>query len=204
MSQAFLFDLDGVIVDSEKEYTRIWDQVGKTFPTGVKDFAIKIKGTTLDDILSTYYPEPETARKVKEKLYKLEGEMKFEVYSGAKILLESLRSLNYPCALVTSSNEDKMNLLWEQHPELRSYFNAIVTAEIVDHSKPDPEGYLKAAELLGMDPKNCAVVEDSLQGVKAGKAAGCFVIGVQGTLPAETLKPYSDIITDTSYSNILL
>lgn len=63
-------------------------------------------------------------------------------------------------------------------------------------SKPDPQGYLMAADAIGVPIEDCAVVEDSLQGVKAGRKSGAFVIGVANTLPAEVLQPYSDVIVD--------
>lgn len=191
--EAFLFDLDGVIVDSEKVYTTIWEQINAAYPTGVEGFATKIKGTTLSNILSTYYPDPSEATKVEQMLYDLEGKMKFPVIPGALKLLNKLKELNIPAALVTSSNEVKMAHLWSQHPELKGFFDVIVTADLVTKSKPDPEGYLKAAELLGKDPKKCVVVEDSLQGVMAGTNAGAFVIGVPGTLSADTLRPHSNM-----------
>lgn len=200
--KAYLFDLDGVIVDSETEYTRIWEQIGLAFPTGVEDFARKIKGTTIDNILSTYYPEPERASGVRQMLYDLEENMDFPVFDGARRLLDELKDREVPCALVTSSNEVKMRVLWSRNPWLRDYFHVVVTADMVSRSKPDPEGYLKGASLLGFRPGECTVVEDSLQGVKAGRSAGCRVIGVAGTLPADVLAPYSDILTDVSYSNI--
>lgn len=202
MSKAFLFDLDGVLVDSETEYTRIWEKIGNEFPTGVEELARKIKGTTIDNILATYFPEPERGSAVRARLYELEGNMRFNVFPGARLLLDALKAKGIPCALVTSSNNVKMRLLWSQNPSLKDYFQAIVTADQVKRSKPDPEGYLKAADMLGIDPKECTVVEDSLQGVKAGKNAGCRVIGVAGTLPAEVLAPFSDILTDTSYSGL--
>lgn len=202
MSKAYLFDLDGVLVDSETEYTRIWEKIGNEFPTGIKDLARRIKGTTIDNILATYFPEPERGSAVRARLYELEGSMSFNVFPGARLLLDTLKEGGIPCALVTSSNNVKMRLLWGQNPDLKDYFQAIVTADQVKRSKPDPEGYLKAAEMLGMDPKDCTVVEDSLQGVKAGKNAGCRVIGVAGTLPAEVLAPFSDILTDTTYSGL--
>ena len=68
---------------------------------------------------------------------------------------------------------------------------------MISHSKPDPEGYLLGARLAGASPCNCAVFEDARQGVMAGKASGAYVVGIAGTLPADALFPYSDIVVDT-------
>lgn len=193
----FLFDLDGVLIDSEKEYSRIWATVNSEYPTGVADLEVKIKGCTLDKILDDYYPDMATRKNVVDRLYELEGKMHYEYLPGAYELLSALKDGNYSAAMVTSSNDDKMRHLDEELPDIRSFFNAIVTADQITKSKPDPEGYLKGAELLDKDIENCVVFEDSLQGVKAGKGAGALVVGVAGTLPREVLMPYSDIVVDS-------
>lgn len=192
----FLFDLDGVLIDSEREYSRIWATVNSEYPTGIPDLEIKIKGCTLDKILDDYYPDYAIRQKVVKRLYELEGKMHYEYLPGAYELLSELRRRSYPAAMVTSSNNDKMRHLDEELPDIRVFFETIVTADQIKKSKPDPEGYLKGAKLLDRDIKMCVVFEDSLQGVKAGNAAGAFVVGVAGTLPYDVLAPYSDIVVD--------
>lgn len=192
-----LFDLDGVLVDSEKEYTRIWNQIESEYPTGVEDFARKIKGTNLDDILTRYYPDPTLRNMVRQRLYELEGKMKYDYCPGAERVLTHLRKAGIPIALYTSSNHKKMEHLYRDLPDIRQYFDCIVLGDMVKESKPSPEGYIIAAEGLGLSAGHWAVVEDSLQGVKAGRASGGKVIGVAGTLPAEIIQPYSDLVIDS-------
>lgn len=194
---AVLFDLDGVLVDSENEYTRIWNLIDNLFPTGVENFATKIKGTNLMDILSRYYPNPLVRKDVEKRLYEEEEKMAYRYCPGAERLLSDLKEKHIPIALYTSSNHAKMEHLYRDIPELKEMFDAVVLGDMVSASKPDPEGYLMAAGLLDISPSQCVVIEDSLQGVKAGKAAGCRVIGVSGTLSSLALKPYSDLITDS-------
>ncbi|MDE6271837.1 MAG: HAD family phosphatase [Muribaculaceae bacterium] len=196
-SFGILFDLDGVLVDSEREYTRIWNQIEQEYPTGIEDFARKIKGTNLNDILSRHYPDPAIRAKVEQRLYELEGQMKYDYCPGAENVLKKLKSAGFPIALYTSSNHVKMEHLYRDIPEIREYFDYIVLGDMVKESKPSPEGYLKAAEGIGLTAGQWIVVEDSLQGVKAGKASGGKVIGVAGTLPAEVLAPYSDVVIDS-------
>ena len=193
----FLFDLDGVLIDSEKEYSRIWSTVNTEIPSGVTTLEEKIKGCTLDKILDDYYPDPKIREKVIARLYELEGEMKYEYTPGAEQLLKQLRHNGISTALVTSSNDVKMKHLDEELPDIRNYFDYIVTADQITRSKPDPEGYLLGAEKIGCEIRDCVVFEDSLQGVKAGKASGGYVIGVAGTLSRETLAPYSDRVVDS-------
>lgn len=197
MRRAFLFDLDGVLINSEKEYTRIWETIEKKYPTGVENFALKIKGTTLEDILDRHFPDPVIRPKVEDMLYELEAAMTYQYCDGAKELLETLKERNIPMSLYTSSNSYKMNHLYKDLPDIKNYFGSVITGEMVTESKPNPEGYIKAAKSLGYDPKDCIVVEDSLQGVRAGHNAGAYVIGVAGTLPAHTLEPEADFVVDS-------
>lgn len=192
---ACLFDLDGVLVDSERIYTKIWEAIECQWPTGIENFAYKIKGTTLEDILERYFPD-EVRDKVIRELIRLEGMMVYAPLPGAIEFIDSLRSCDIPIALVTSSNGLKMEHLWTDMPGFKEKFDVIITGDEVKCSKPDPEGYLAAAKALGVDPQRCAVFEDSLQGVKAGKAAGAYVVGVAGTLKAEDIAPYSNTVVD--------
>lgn len=192
-----LFDLDGVLVDSEREYTLIWERINKEFPTDVPNFAERIKGTTLENILSLHYPDPEVRKNVERRLLEEESKMVYRYCPGAHELLEDLRRSNVPMALFTSSNEIKMDHLYNDIPGIKDYFDVIITGDMVRHSKPDPEGYLKAARELGLKNGKWVVVEDSLQGVKAGKASGGSVMGVAGTLPAEVLAPYCNEVVET-------
>ena len=192
---ACLFDLDGVLVDSERIYTKIWEAIEKHWPTGIENFAYKIKGTTLEDILERHFPE-EAREDITKELLRLEGMMIYGPMPGAIEFIDALKAKGIPVALVTSSNGLKMDHLWHDMPGFKEKFDVIITGDEVSNSKPDPEGYLAAAKALGVDPKRCAVFEDSLQGVKAGNAAGAFVIGVAGTLKASDIQPFSDIVVN--------
>lgn len=192
----FLFDLDGVLIDSERRYTEIWGEINQLIPTGVMGFEHKIKGTTLEDILTCYFSEenrPEVVRILKER----EQNMVYDYCRGAEKFLSQIRQAGLRSAIVTSSNEVKMSRLWDQMPHLRDFFTAVIDGNMVSRSKPDPEGYLKGASAIGASPESCVVFEDSLQGVKAGKAAGAYVVGIAGTLPAATIRPYCDTVINT-------
>lgn len=193
--KAFLFDLDGVIIDTESKYSEIWHEIDRLFPTGVENFPKRIKGSTLEAILGNYYPEPELRQQVTDKLYELEGKIIYEYCAGAREFLDYLKGKKIPTVLVTSSNNIKMAKLWDQLPDLKEKLDHVITGDMVEKSKPDPEGYLNGIGMLGLSPEECAVVEDSQQGVVAGRNAGAFVIGVSGTMSPDELNPWCDIIT---------
>lgn len=192
-----LFDLDGVLVDSEHEYTEIWNRINTEFPTEVPNFAERIKGTTLENILMLHYPDPDVRRKVEKRLLEEEAKMVYKYCKGAHALLNDLKANNVPMALFTSSNDIKMAHLYRDIPGIKDYFDVIITGDMVNRSKPDPEGYILAANKLGLQSGNWIVVEDSLQGVKAGEASGGAVLGIGGTIKPEILAPHCNRVADT-------
>lgn len=191
--RAALFDLDGVLIDSESVYTVFWDNIEKIYPTGIPDFANAIKGSTLSSIMDLY-PDSEVKANVLERLKEQERTMKFEIFDGVIDFLEDLKAHDIPCAIVTSSNERKMDKLFHQHPRFKDYFKVIVTDSQVTRSKPDPQGYLLAARQLDCDPANCCVFEDSYFGLEAGRRAGAKVVALSTTNPASTLEGKADKI----------
>lgn len=198
---AILFDLDGVIIDTEGAYTLFWDSIEKIYPTGISDFAHAIKGTNLNKILLNYDSE-DVRNDIVNRLDLFEADMDFPVYDAITDFLDSLSDAGIRRALVTSSADSKMAQVYQKLPWLRSRFDVIVTGSMVTHSKPDPEGYLTAARLLGEDPSRCVVAEDSIQGLQAGRAAGAKVIGLTTTNSRKAVEPLADEVLDswTGYS----
>ena len=196
--RAVLFDLDGVLVDTEGIYTRFWDDVERIYPTGVPNFATAIKGTTLTDILDRYFPDAEVQDKIHELLKRQEREMVYETFDGVIPMLRELRRRGVRTAIVTSSNRRKMASLFSAIPELETLADTIVTDEDVTESKPSPQGYLLAASRLGIEPEHCAVVEDSLAGLRSGRAAGALVIGISTTNAEEKIRPLSDVVLSSA------
>lgn len=191
-----MFDLDGVLIDSELEYTRIWGEIESQFPTGIENFAEKIKGQTLKKILDDNFKKKDR-EEIILLLHKKEKEMTYKYCPGAKEFLTELRKEGVPAAVVTSSDDIKMAHLYRDLPEFRSGIDIIIDATRVKKSKPDPEGYLLAAATLGVEISNCVVFEDSIQGVRAGNASGAYVVGIAGTKKREELEPFSDLVVDS-------
>lgn len=193
-----LFDLDGVLVDSESQYTICWSGIEQRHPTGIPDYAHAIKGTTLTSILANYPTEAEREQ-VKRELHEFESTMPYPIMAGVIELLEQMKSEGWGTAIVTSSDKMKMSRLFAADPQLRQYFDVIIDADMVTRSKPDPQGYLLAAEKLGLAPAECFVFEDSLQGVAAGRASGATVVGLATTFPRERIESTgsTDVIVDS-------
>jgi HAD superfamily hydrolase (TIGR01509 family) len=204
---AVLFDLDGVLIDTESLYTVFWDKVDDLYPTGVENFSKVIKGNTLDRILATYYPNKDIQKRIIDILKEYENDMKYVMFDGVIDFLTSLRDNGIPIAIVTSSNDAKMSHLFAQIPELDTYPGVIITDKSVKHGKPDPECYLLAASKLGFTPDRCVVFEDSIAGIKAGIKAGAKVVALATTLSKDVLKTETNIVLDSikdiSVKNIL-
>ena len=189
---AVLFDLDGVIVDTEGQYSLFWKQIGEEYMPGMPDFALAIKGRTLTQIYDTYCPDAADRAAITERLNAFERQMDFPYIAGAREFLEALQAQGVPTAIATSSNCDKMACLYARHPEIKNLVTAVLTAEDARRSKPAPDCYLAAAERLGADISNCIVFEDSPSGLAAGRASGAFVIGVCTSLAAAEIEPLCD------------
>ena len=189
---AVLFDLDGVIVDTEGQYSLFWKQIGEEYMPGMPDFALAIKGRTLTQIYDTYFPDAADRAAITERLNAFERQMDFPYIAGAREFLEALQAQGVPTAIATSSNCDKMACLYARHPEIKNLVTAVLTAEDARRSKPAPDCYLAAAERLGADISKCIVFEDSPNGLAAGRASGAFVIGVCTSLAAAEIEPLCD------------
>ncbi len=196
MTKGILFDLDGVLIDSEGTYTEFWREVDRRHPTGIENFAIAIKGTTLPAILELF-PDENVKEEICRELHKFQDEMVFRMFPDTMTFLENVKKRGLRCAIVTSSDARKMERLYSQHPEFRNYFEAIIDASQVSKSKPDPEGYLKAASALRLSPEECCVMEDSLQGLKAARASGARVVAMATTYPAERLHGLADAVVNS-------
>lgn len=185
-----LFDLDGVLIDTEGTYTQFWEAVDRRFPTGVDDFAQVIKGSNLHNILHTYFPTEQMRDQVTDMLNSFQHDMQYNFFPGAIELLEELHAKGIACCIVTSSDKRKMESLYAQHPLFPSHFDAIVTGNMVREPKPSPECFVLGAKLLGVDIAKCVVVEDSINGLRAGMASGAKVIGLYTTCSIQDIKPH--------------
>ena len=193
--QGVLFDLDGVLLDSEGQYSIFWRAMDERFPTGVEDFSNYIKGFHLARILG-YFANDEIREQIVQALVEFEKNMRFEFFPGALALVHRLRDMGIPMAIVTSSDHKKMQALYSQYPEFPTLFDKIVTGDMVTKAKPDPDCFLMGARQLGVDIRECIVFEDSRNGLIAGRESGALVIGIATTLDRDTVSQLSDLTLD--------
>lgn len=198
--RAALFDLDGVVFDTESQYTEFWGGQCRLYHPESPGLEHKIKGQTLVQIFDRYFSgRPDIQAEITRKLDEFERGMRFEYVPGFVDYVTALRAEGVKTAVVTSSNGEKMKSVYAAHAEFKQMFDAILTSEYFERSKPDPDCYLKAAALFGLEPGCCVVFEDSFNGLKAGRAAGMTVVGLATTNPAEAIRPYCDrVISDFS------
>jgi HAD superfamily hydrolase (TIGR01509 family) len=195
---AFLFDLDGVIIDTEPQYDIFWRKTAEKYQLGIENFENLIKGTTLPYILSRYFSHfsETTQQELVVANQSFELEMNIMPISGVLIFLENTKKAGIPMGLVTSSDDRKIEYVFSRLP-IRQYFNTIVSADRITRGKPDPMCYLLAAQDLGISPGNCFVFEDSFHGIQSGNAAGMKVIGLSTTNPADSIvKDCVKVISD--------
>ena len=185
---AALFDFDGVVVDTEPQYTLFWDEKGQKYHPEISEFGLRIKGQTLTQIYSQYFLHPTGLQsEITRELLDFETRMSFEFIPGVVDFMKELRRKGVKIAIVTSSNDQKMANAHRALPELKSMVDAIITADKVTHSKPHPECFLLGAETLQMPIDRCIVFEDSFHGLESGNRAGMKVIGLATTNPASSI-----------------
>ena len=186
--KAFIFDLDGVIVFTDKFHYQAWkkmaDEMGIYFDETINN---RLRGVSraesLEIILERYEGEPLSAEKKAELMEQKNNTYRellatmtpADVSDEVRETLKTLRERGCKLAIGSSSKNAKFIL---EKVELLDAFDAISDGNNITHSKPDPEVFLKAGEFLGEDPANCVVVEDAYAGIDAAKAAGMTAVGL--------------------------
>ena len=208
--KAFIFDMDGVIFDSERAVIDCWKVIAPQY--GITDIETHcIAATGLNEqatrkIFKEQYGEdmPYDEMRAKRKALFIErfDQGLVPVKQGTEELLSFLKTNGYKVALASSTSEGTVRRELGL-AGLIGYFDVIIGGDKVTHSKPDPEIFLMAMEQLGVKPEEAAVIEDSYNGVRAADASGAYTIMVPDLLPpTDEMREKADIIRD-SLSNVL-
>jgi beta-phosphoglucomutase len=197
-----IFDLDGVLVDTGWAHKQSWLDLGEQEGLSMSDeFFYSTFGMQnymiIPMVTGRELPRDEVDRMSdwKEHRYREIIADRLEPAEGATILLERLRGLGFRTAVGSSAPRANLDLVLGS-AGLRDYFDACVSGDQVKHGKPAPDTFLMAAKELGLPPGRCAVVEDAVQGIEAGKTAGMPVAAVTTTRKRADLA-MADIVVDS-------
>lgn len=183
MIKAIIFDLDGLLIDSEiisfEIYREILEEYGIAY--ALDEYAKKYSGKTeianLTRLIETYNlpMSMETGFELVHTIETKKVQQGIALKNGAKELLVYLNKQGYRLAVATSSKKERAMNILKQH-KIEKNFECFVFAEDISKSKPEPEVFLKACEKLGAKPEECLVLEDSEAGIMAAHRAGISVI----------------------------
>lgn len=192
--KAILFDMDGVVVDNLPYHVDAWLLFCErhNIPLTREIFYRELNGMNSKDTFEWFYQkemsraEVEVLEKEKEILYRGFYKEHMKPAAGLVTFLKALRAHGVKTALATSAGPGNIDFIVDGLG-IRDQFDAIIGGAEVRKGKPDPEIYLKAAALVGVDPADCWVIEDSLQGIASGLNAGMQVVGITTSHTAEEL-----------------
>jgi HAD superfamily hydrolase (TIGR01509 family) len=188
--KAIIFDMDGVLLDSERIALETFSQACETFQVTVDpSLYLSCVGTNNEktkEILLAGFPDPQLFEKVRnlwfEKYRKRAFELPVPLKQGVRRLLERIDASGRPMAVATSTAyQSAVQKL--DNAGIKDYFSLIVGGDQIQHSKPDPEIYNKTAVALGVESERCLALEDSENGVRSATAAGMVVIQIPDLVP---------------------
>jgi beta-phosphoglucomutase len=195
MIKGVLFDMDGVLVDSESFICEaaviMFSELGlKVSSEDFQPFVGMGENRYIGGVAEKYRIEVDIEQ-VKAKTYEIYGTLirgKLSLLPGAMKFVAECRKKRFKLALATSADRIKVEINLKETGLSPDSFHSIITGHDVKNKKPSPDIYLKAANSLGVDPRECLVVEDAVSGIEAGKAAGCRCLAVTSSFDAELLK----------------
>lgn len=204
--KAVIFDMDGILLDSETICDKTWQMALKDFNLiDNNDTINKCRGTNKTDtilILKQYFGQDFNAEnfltKTSEYFHKIEFEQGIPLMPYAKEILKYLKEKNYRIALASSTRYESVKRQLT-NAGIIEYFETITTGDMVTHSKPNPEIYQKAINSLNLKPEECIAIEDSPNGIKSAFAAKLKVIMIPDKIqPTEEIKQ----MTEKIYPNL--
>jgi beta-phosphoglucomutase family hydrolase len=188
---AFIFDMDGTIVDNMRVHNQTWQIVlaDEGVQIDIDDFNRQTTGKKTHEILRLYLGEKATAAEIvrvsekKEDIYRQVFRPYLRAIAGLPGFLEEARCLHIPVGLATSAGKTNIEYTLSG-TGLKAYFDVLVGGEEVLQGKPDPEIFLMAAQRLGVPAPRCLVFEDALLGIEAACRAGMKAVAITTTIPA--------------------
>ena len=200
--RAVIWDMDGVIADTAAYHKQAWQETFQKRGVNFTEDDFKYSfGRRNDSIIPRILGEGVSQKEIaiiadekEESLRRIIGQ-NIKPLPGVIRLIKSLAEAKFKLALASSTPIENIQLLTKSLG-IRHYFQSIVADKDVAEGKPSPQVFLLAAQKLGVEPKNCVVIEDAVAGVTAAKRAGMCCIAVTTTHPRDSLKE-ADLILDT-------
>ena len=201
--KAVIFDMDGVLADSQPYHFKADIETMSEYGV-VKDqkFYEKFAGTLtsdrmriLKDLFKLDIPVEEMVKKREDMILEIMAREDIKPVSGIPEFLKSIKNRGLKTAVASSSGYDLIGLILSRL-EISEYFDSITSGNDVKRGKPDPDVFLLAAERIGVNPRDCFVVEDSENGVRAAKAAGMTAIGYVNPTSGNQCLDMADAVTD--------
>lgn len=188
MKQGAIFDMDGLLFDTERMYRDSWKQSAQQFGlVHNPDFPRTVCGSSgahMREIILQYYPQVDAKAFADDCILRVERELETHVpeKTGVRDILQYFKQHGVRVAVASSSKRATVlhNL---KQADILSYFDAVVSGDQVTHGKPAPDIFLLAAQQIGCEPENCYVFEDGTNGILAGAAAGCTTIMIPDLTP---------------------
>lgn len=205
MKRAFLFDMDGTIVDNMAYHTAAWTEFFKRRGTFIDqdDFFASTAGRHGREIMRAFIggdlsdAEVESLNTEKEVIYReLYGPHR-KVIAGFDALIAQAKASSMALAVATAASDANITFTLDGL-DIRKHFDAIVGAGDVKRGKPSPDVFLKAAQQCGVAPENCIVFEDAPLGVEAARNAGMRAVVLTTTMPAAAFAAYDNVIAIAS------
>jgi beta-phosphoglucomutase len=192
---AVIFDMDGVLVDSNPFHLQKWIEFlrERGIPYNAEDLPKQILGSRNDTAFRLFLGRELREVEVEQLSEDLEARFRavFRPHAqplpGLRALIEACYAAAIPLAVASSAMTKNVDFVVDTL-KLRPYFTSIVTGDDVSRPKPDPEIYLKTAEVLRLAPKKCVAFEDSFVGIESAKRAGMKCVAIASTFPAEELR----------------
>jgi beta-phosphoglucomutase len=197
MTEAVIFDFDGVIADTMKDNCMAWKEAFSVYNFAMKDdeyYQLEGMGRfqIADHFIGKYKLDAAIKQEVadaKERIYKEKNS--FRIYDHVHEIFSLLEKKNIPTAIVTGASRERISEHMDK--KIGAQLSALITADDVKNTKPDPEPYLNAVKKLGKKAENCLVVENAILGIKSAKGAGCTCFGLETTLKKEFLKEADEV-----------
>ncbi len=209
--KAVIFDMDGVLVDTNPHHRTAWREFYQRYDKTLSDsdFVQYVSGKHNRDIVAYLFAgqtltpdEVDQLSHEKEALFRTLYRPDIRPVDGLVDLLKSLKAAGIRTAVATSAPVENVDFVMEAL-ELRAFFDALLDESMVSQPKPNPEIYQKAMAALGVEPADSVIFEDSMTGIQAAKASGAYVVGVATTQTPDELRPFvDDVITNFTETNL--